>query len=288
MSFSDFITQVPPGVRLLLALAITIGVSLACVKFFHNRMIHFDDKNREAADKARAEAEAREEAEEPPISPRYEGPPETFYLAQRVLGLTATGFVFLLAFTLANFWGNANAARTATVDEASMFARAVALSASIPADQGGDQLRAGLKQYGRDVQVVQWPFLMRADSDAANNAQVLASSAVGKATLEAGRAGASKLPEWGLLTDSLKDMTADATTRVTQLPGPFVPAIIWVIAMLGLVNLSLSAAFQPSRIGPNLFLIGIMAGITGLLIFLVVETSNPFVGGGAVTIPSLG
>jgi len=31
-----------------------------------------------------------------------------------------------------------------------------------------------------------------------------------------------------------------------------------------------------------------MAGITGLLIFLVVETSNPFVGGGAVTIPSLG
>ena len=66
------------------------------------------------------------------------------------------------------------------------------------------------------------------------------------------------------------------------------PGVLWVIAILGLANLVMTAAFQAARLGPNLLLIGAMAGITALLMFLLVEASNPFIGGGAVSFPILG
>ncbi len=274
--------QVPPGVRLLLALVISIGVSLVFVWVFHDKMLRLDDKNLEAAEKAEAEEGVD------PSAPRPANVPNTVYLAQRVLGLTATGFVFLLAFTLGNFWGNHGDASSATLDEVSMYARAVSIVETIPADQGGTQIMAALEKYRRDISEVQWPLLQRADSAGAHAVQLHATDAIGKATAAAGRAGASKLPEWNLLTDSVTNMTSDATQRIAQLPGSNVPGILWMIAILGFANLVLTAAFQAARLGPNLLLIGAMAGITALLMFLLVEASNPFIGGGAVSIPILG
>lgn len=282
MSFSEFMIQVPPGVRLLLALVISIGVSLVFVWVFHDKMLRLDDKNLEAAEKAEAEEGVD------PSAPRPANVPNTVYLAQRVLGLTATGFVFLLAFTLGNFWGNHGDASSATLDEVSMYARAVSIVETIPADQGGTQIMAALEKYRRDISEVQWPLLQRADSAGAHAVQLHATDAIGKATAAAGRAGASKLPEWNLLTDSVTNMTSDATQRIAQLPGSNVPGILWMIAILGFANLVLTAAFQAARLGPNLLLIGAMAGITALLMFLLVEASNPFIGGGAVSIPILG
>jgi len=280
--FPEFMIQVSPEARLLLAFVISIGVSLVFVWVFHDKMLRLDDKNLEAAEKAKAEDGLDSGASRPAKNP------DTVYLAQRVLGLTATGFVFLLAFTLGNFWGNHSDARSATLDEAMMYARAVSIVETIPADQGGTQLTAALEKYRHDISEVQWPLLQRADSAGAYAVQSQASGAIGKATVAAGNAGASKLPEWNLLTDSLNSMTSDATQRVAQLPGSDVPGILWVIAILGLANLVMTAAFQAARRGPNLLLIGVMAGITSLLMFLVVEASNPFIGGGAVSIPVLG
>ena len=118
--------------------------------------------------------------------------------------------------------------------------------------------------------------------------QLQATSAIGKATVAAVHAGASKYPEGNLLTDSITNKTAYATQRIAQLPGSEVPSILWVIALLGLANVVTTDAFQPARRGPNLLLIGAMAAITALLTFLVVEASHPFIGGGAVSSPILG
>ena len=274
--------QVPPELRLLLALVISIGVSLVFVWVFHDRMLRLDDKNLAAAERAKAEEGDN------PGAPRTTKAPDTMYLAQRVLGLTATGFVFLLAFTLGNFWGNHGDASSATLDEVTMYARAVSIVETIPADQGGTQIMAALEKYRRDISEVQWPLLQRADSAGAHAVQLHATDAIGKATAAAGRTGASKLPEWNLLTDSVTNMTSDATQRIAQLPGSNVPGILWMIAILGFANLVLTAAFQAARLGPNLLLIGAMAGITALLMFLLVEASNPFIGGGAVSFPILG
>jgi hypothetical protein len=279
---SEFMLGVLPWVRLLLALVLTVGVSLAFVWVFHDRMLRIDDKNLQASTKADSEEDENPEAA-PPLKI-----PSTFDLAQRVGGLTATGFVFLLAFTLGSFWGNHSDASSAILDEGTMFERAVTIAQVIPADQGGTQMMAALAQYRLDITEVQWPLLQQADSAGAYVVQVQAISELGKATIAVGREGASKLPEWSILTDSLTNMNADAIQRIAQLPSSNVPVILMMIGILGLTNLVLTATFQAARRGPNILLIGIMAGITALLLFLVVEASNPFVGGGAVGIPILG
>lgn len=137
--------QAPPVVRLLLALGIFVGVSLAFVWVFHDRMLRMDDKNIVADDKSESD-ESVNPAAPPPIKI-----PNTVYLAQRVLGLTATGFVFLLAFTLGNFWGNHTAASTALLDEGTMFARAVTIAQLIPAEQGGTSILSALEKYWEDI-----------------------------------------------------------------------------------------------------------------------------------------
>jgi hypothetical protein len=283
--------QVPAGVRLLLALVIFVGVSLAFVWVFHERMLRMDDKNLVTDGKSESEeTDGKSESEEVvnPAAPPPIKVPNTVYLAQRVLGLTATGFVFLLAFTLGNFWGNHTAASSAILDEGTMYARAVTIAQLIPAEQGGTQILSALEKYREDISEKQWPLLQDGNSAGAYAIQVQATGAIGKASVEAGRAGATKLPEWNLLTEAITSMTADATQRIAQLPSPNVPVILMMIGILGVTNLVLTAAFQAARRGPNLLLIGIMAGITGLLMFLVVEASNPFNGGGAVNIPILG
>jgi hypothetical protein len=269
-------------VRLLLALGISVGVSLVFVWVFHDRMLRMDDKNVEAAEKDEAQEDVN------PDAPRPVKIPNTVDLAQRVLGLTATGFVFLLAFTFGDFWGKHGAASSAIIDEGTMYARAVSIAEMIPADQGGTQMTAALEKYRQDISELQWPLLQQADSAGAYAVQVQATGAIDRAAIAASRAGASKLPEWNLLTDSLTNMTSDATQRISQLPRSNVPVILMMIGLLGLANLVLTAAFQAVRRGPNLLLIGVMAGITALLMFLVVEASNPFIGGGAVSIPIIG
>lgn len=274
--------DVPAGVRLLLAVAISVGISLAFVWVFHDRMLRLDDKNSEADEKAENDKDGDPDAPRPPKVPN------TVYLAQRVLGLTATGFVFLLAFTFGSFWGNHTEASSAILDEGTMFARALTIAQMIPADQGGTQLVAALDNYRVDITEVQWPLLQHADAAGAYAVQMQATGAIGKATVEAGKEGANEMPEWNLLTETLTNMNADAVQRIAQLPSSNVPTILVMIGFLGLMNLVLTAAFQPARRGPNLLLIGVMAGITALLMFLLVEASNPFIGGGAVSIPILG
>ena len=42
MSFADFLNTVPPFVRLLLAIAITAGVSMLCVHLFHSKILEIN------------------------------------------------------------------------------------------------------------------------------------------------------------------------------------------------------------------------------------------------------
>lgn len=281
-------TDVPSWLRLLLAVAITVGITLVCVWRFHDRLLHFDDKNIEAAEAAAADDEADDDGvSKPPPADRFVKPPETFYLVQRVAGLTATAFVFVLAFTLGNFWSNTNDARTATLDETTAYGRAFAVAESLPADQGGPAMVTALAQYRTDVEQVEWPLMRQADAEGAYAVQFQAVSALGAAVLAADNAGASAQPSWDTLTGAVDDISTNGAQRIAQVPNRFAPGMLWAIAVLGLANLVLAAMFQPARLGPNLVLMGLMAAITALLLFVVVEASNPFVGAGAVEPPSV-
>jgi hypothetical protein len=56
-----------------------------------------------------------------------------------------------------------------------------------------------------------------------------------------------------------------------------------LVFVLGLINLVAIALFQPAQKKANLLVVGMMAALTGFLLFVLVEISNPYAGAGAVT-----
>ncbi len=192
--------------------------------------------------------------------------------------LIATAFVFLLAFTVGNNWSNSKDARAATQNEAAAATRARDLAQSLPAENGRDSLVQGIADYEASVANVEWPSLQRADGTAAFQAHVQASSAIAAQALQAINSGAEKTPQWSSLSSAIDTMISSGTDRVESVPGEAAPAVLAVIFTLGILNLAMTAIWQPTRIAANLALMGFMAAITALLLFVVVETSNPFVG----------
>jgi hypothetical protein len=286
VTFSTFMVDVPPLLRLLLAVGITVGVTLLMVRLFHSRVLTLNAKDELAKEARNARKQAAEKAgetfDEPPLpTPSYE-------LSGRVIGLTTTAFVFLLAFVFGNFWQASKAATAATEAEAAEFARARVVATKIAEDKGGPQLVAALDAYQNDVVEQQWPMLEQADSAAAYSALVAAGLPVADALLEASTAGADNAVEWDSLKTAVDDMFDQGRYRVDALPNRAAPGALAVIFILGITNLALVAIYIPARLGANLFLMGMMATITALLLFVVVEASNAYVGATAVQWPVIG
>lgn len=104
MWFADFMLQVPGWARLLVAVLVTAGVSLTAVVVLRPRILQLNagPEERSAADGSDIEAaELREK--DLGVS----------YLAGDATRIVGTAFVFLLAFSLGQFWGNVKDARSA-------------------------------------------------------------------------------------------------------------------------------------------------------------------------------
>lgn len=52
--------------------------------------------------------------------------------------------------------------------------------------------------------------------------------------------------------------------------------------MLAIINLAVTAAYQPAPLVQNVVLMGLMAAIVALMLFILVEASNPFAGSDAI------
>ena len=270
--FATFMHTVPAPVRLMLAIAITVGITVLMVKVTHERLVAFSARDHEDKEAREALIEAGDK-DVPPL------PPETYNLANRVLGLTGTGFVFLLAFTLGNFWGASSDARTATQAEVADWARATSLARTI---DGGEALRGALEAYRASVVGEQWTLLEEADAVAASKVQRRVSEQVSDAVF-ALEPAAKESPQWAQLTAAVDDMLDQARDRIDAVPNPSAPGVISLIFVLAITNLAMAAVFQPARLGPNLFLMGLMAAITAVMLFVLVEAANPYVGAVAVT-----
>lgn len=270
--FASFMQTVPPAVRLLLAIGITVGVTLVLVRLTHRRLVELSAKDHEAK-QVRDERVEAGETDVPPL------PPESYNLANRVLGLTSTGFVFLLAFTLGNFWGTSADARSATQTEIADWARAYSLSRSL---EGSEPLTVALEEYRASVVEEQWRLLQEADGVAASKLQREVSQRVSDAVF-ALEPSEQQTPQWTQITAAVDDMLDQARDRIDAVPNPAAPGVIALIFVLGVTNLAMAAVFQPARLGPNLFLMGLMASITAVMLFVLVEAANPYVGAVAVS-----
>ncbi|TXH42421.1 MAG: DUF4239 domain-containing protein [Actinobacteria bacterium] len=280
---TEFMVNTPTWVRMFLAVAISVGITLLLVWKFHPQALALaaldeDEKTEyqgEAASKVTGTPNPPGEGSEP-------GPPPSHLLGSQVIRILAMAFVFLLAFNLGQSWSRSNDARNASRTEAADFQRAMVLADALPAGEGRDVVLDALAAYAESVRTVEWPLMETADSDPAYVAHDKATTNLADALLQAASLGATKSPAWDSLTSTVSDMASQGTDRLNALPGRFTPGVIGVLAVLALANVVYLAIFQPARLRINLFFMAIIAGITGLLMFMVVEASNPYWGAAAV------
>lgn len=262
----------PAIVRLTISIVLTVGISLLFVWAFHKQAVSL--------------VYVKQPTEQDP--PRN-GDPEELYepgktvdLAGRVIAIVMFAFVFLLAFTIGQFWNNVNQALDATQTESADYSRAMILAKALPADKGRDTLVTALEEYRTAVIQVEWPFLQAGDSDGAYRARTANGEMLAKQLRQASDAGAFSVQGESDLSSSIDDMLSDGTDRINALPDRSTTGLIYIIGFLAVMTLAVIGAFQLARLSMRLLLIGIAAAVVGALMFTLVELSNPYDGAEAV------
>lgn len=264
MSFADFQDSVPPILRLLLAIGLTVGLSILFVHLFHTQLLELN-------------AAPKKDKDDDP-----DPPPGVKDISGRLIALTTFAFVFLLGFGFSQFWSTAKDARDAAFNESVDYQRVVGGAERLPAGQNGPVLQA-LEEYRLGVATIEWPLMQSADSDALATARYDAGKKLGDALAAVRTSADANNPVWSKFSSSVDDLLDDAIDRTNALPSPMAVSVIVLVFVLGIANLVAIAIFQPARKKANLVLVAMMAAITGFLLFALVEISNPYTGAGAVT-----
>lgn len=258
MSLNAFMQAVPPGVRLLLALAITLGITFLASRLMRGR---------------------RERVLEVP-----EGKTPAEDMLNVALAAVLTAFVFLAAILLANFWSSMGLAKTAVSDEQAAYAQITATLAMI--GESDSEMARALTAYGDAAHNVQGPALRDADGDAASASHAAAARDV-IASLASVKGKGSTVDE-ATLTTGVKDMLTNGELRQAALPTYHVGPILMILAIIGIFGLALAVILVPDSKPAALIVLVTLVFAVVLMYYLVVEMSNPYLNGDVVPLPGFG
>lgn len=268
VSFSDYVSTVPAIVRLLLSIVVFVTISVALSWAFYSRSLRL----------------AQEPETRDPDSSLVIPKPSNF--VDRILQMTMFGFVFLLAFMLGQFWFNVRTSDESNTTLAVQYGSSVGAARILPPEAGGDIMMQALADYRTAILDEAWPLMVQADAQGAIQVQKRAAAQLLDAEAQAYRAGVSEQPAWGPTQSSISDMLAATADLIVSAPGMGVTAALLMLYFLGITNLALTSLFLVTRKRFYLLGVGIMATITAVLLFVVTDLSNPFIGPHAV-IPDL-
>lgn len=265
MSFSDFMLNVPTTVRLILFVIVIVGASLLCLKVFYKQIINL--------------------AQEPPHEEGKPYVPATYYLSGRIVGMTTMAFIFLAAFTLNNTWAATKAADLATQQESQNYNTSMVYARLVPAGPARDAAIVALDAYRENILNEQQSLLEQANVAGAYEAKMAANSALLSELSAAHKLDTTNSEAWGEISDAVSETIQNGADRIGYLPGTALVSVLWLVCVLGLINLAMIIVYQPAPFRRNVVLIAIAAVVTALLMFIAIEVSNPYVGGGAVKSP---
>lgn len=260
MAFWDFLLAVPAPARLALSLAITIGISLLMVGLLYPRLLAIYAGGQKSFE----------------THPGVNRPNDA---VARFTPFMTIAFLFLAGLTVTQFWSNARIATDATSAEQASYARAVEYAGQIPADQGRDEILAALDAYRVSVTDQQWPLLQHAEASPAYDLQAEAVHAVRTAVTSSADAGAAQARVWDDLTAAVDDMSLAGTDRINSVPQGNTLMLLTLVLLLGVLNLVVLGIASPSTRGLSLLLMGFAGGVAGLIMFVAVELSNPYIAG---------
>jgi len=268
VSYAEYVNAVPAPIRLFITLVVFVSLSVALAWAFYGHSLRL--------------------AQEPETPDEKSGlvVPKAFSFVDRILAMTMFAFVFLLAFMLGQFWFNVRSADEDNTNFAFHYGTAVGYARILPPDAGGDIMMQALADYRSAITEDAWPLMVNADPQGSIALQKQAAARILDAEFEAYEAGASEQPSWGATQGAIADMMADSADLTVSAPGVGVTGALLLLYFLGIANLVLLALFSVTRLRFYLLGVGIIAGITAVMLFVVTDLSNPFAGPHAV-VPNL-
>ena len=120
--------------------------------------------------------------------------------------------------------------------------------------------------------------MQRGDQAGAIQAHERAATAVVEALVAATTSSGGNVESstlWSPLTTAIDDTFTDGTDRLSVVPSSQTSSVVFPGLRAGVLDLAITTAFQPAPFRRNLFMIGTMAALIALLMFVVVEASNP-------------
>ncbi len=168
------------------------------------------------------------------------------------------------------------AAQDASQSVAADVTRLSGLANHIPDSAGADAVERAISTYRSSLVSKQWPLLQSADWEGAASGEVQSTGALVNVVLTARDADKTSSPIWGDIASTLSTLSQDSASQIDQLPASSAAMRIWTVVVLGVAMLLMTTAFFPTRVRPYRLAISIMAALTSLLVFMVVEASNPY------------
>jgi Protein of unknown function (DUF4239) len=264
---SRLLADLPPLALLLTFVAIAVAIVLGVSWLFYDKFIlwaQMPPKPEESEDGADSETPP-----EPVV-------PSTYDLFGRLVGFATLAFVFMLAFVLNTFWSNVQAAQSATQSESANLARLSCLAEDIPDPAGAGAVQQAVLDYAASITEEQWPLLRLADGSGAASVAFDANVKLVDAVRTVQDADTSSSRVWNWIDSTVSDISDDSEERLAQLPAGSAATRVWTVIILGLAMLLMTTAFFPTRVKAYRVSISVLAALTALLVFVMVQASNPY------------
>jgi hypothetical protein len=191
-----------------------------------------------------------------------------------ILAVVGVVYAVLLAFVVVVTWQQFEEARTSAEREAAKIGGLYRDSLALP--NGGAQMRIALHDYARSVVDEEWPE-MAAHHGESRHTDVTLNRVW--ATLRAARPqGTQQAPFYAEAVTRALDASELRRTRVlssgTQLPGP-----VWLVLLAGAaISVGFTYFFGVKNFVAQALMVGSLAAITGLVLFLILSLDLPFTG----------
>lgn len=189
-------------------------------------------------------------------------------VAAAILGVMGTLYAVLLAFTVIVTWNHYTDANNATDAEAAHLGDLSRLTES-------DRVRTLIHNYRRAVVDDEWPAMRRGEQSA------VAQSALRALWNECRSTRPANAREDAIYAESMRQLVAISDSRRARIHSlrDDVPPLMWIILIGGgAMVVAFTYLFGPQRIALHALMVGALATLIVMSLFLVHALDNPFDG----------
>ena len=194
-------------------------------------------------------------------------------LAGFILAVIGVIYAVLLAFVVIGAWERFQQAESRTYEEASALTTIYRDADSFP--NGGHELRAAVRTYVETIVNDEWPKMARGEESTTGDAQI---ERVDKLVRALPVSSQSVQGTHGQMLAAMNVALSDRDARLSE-DATGINSIMWVVLMVGAaVTIGFTCLFGFRRDSMQYIMVGSLALLIGLVLFLAIALNYPYRG----------